>query len=431
MIPINLPQSADDNARLNALVAHARKNSPFYAELYSGLPEGEITLTQLPLVDHARYWASYHESDRSVMTRCQDDGVVLKTGGTTGIPKFTSYSQIDLLRTTSLLSEGLLHAGLRAGDRVANLFYAGDLYGSFLLHILSIISLPIPAIQIPIGGLMPPASTARLMRTCRVTAVLSTVTSLVQLASYCRPLKETFPAVKAVMFGGEPMFDDQVAAVSYLFPNATVRSCIYGSIDAGVLAVSARAPNPADHVVLSATAIIEILVDQDGVLTPTEEPSTPGTLVATNLMRDLTPMIRYPTGDRAEWVDKSAGIFRLLGRSEFAVRLGPVSFDISHLRQLVRAALKTVAIDAFQVTTFHEDAKDGMEIAIDPAGSPPAGSEEAIIEMLNQQRPMFKEHVGMGLIAPARISFKSMKDMRINPASGKLAEMVDLRLVTA
>ncbi|KAF4344206.1 AMP-dependent synthetase ligase [Fusarium beomiforme] len=430
MLPINLPQNADYDARLNELVAEARKNSPFYAELYSGLPlEGDITLSQLPLVDHSRYWASYHDSERTVMTRCQNDGVVLKTGGTTGIPKFTSYSQIELRRTASLLAEGLLHAGLRAGDRVANLFYAGDLYGSFLLHILSIISLPIPAVQIPIGGLMPPASTARLLKTCRVTAVLSTVTSLVQLSSYCRPLNETFPAVKAVMFGGEPMFDDQVAAVSYLFPNATIRSCIYGSIDAGVVAVSARAENPAEHVVLSATAIVEILVEQDGVLTATDEPSTPGTLVVTNLIRDLSPMIRYPTGDRAEWVDKAAGIFRLLGRSGFAVRLGPVSLDISHLRQLARAALKNVAINAFQVSILREDAKDRMEIAIDTSGPPPPGAGEAIIEMLNEQRPMFKEHVGMGLIAPARVCFKSVKDMKINPSSGKLAEMIDLRLV--
>ncbi|EGU77572.1 hypothetical protein FOPG_17513 [Fusarium oxysporum f. sp. conglutinans race 2 54008] len=430
MISVTRPFSVDYNARLNVLVAEARRKSPFYAELYNGLPlEGKVSLNELPLIEHARYWAAYHDSERSVMTSCQSDGVVLKTGGTTGIPKFTSYSQMELLRTASLLAEGLLHAGLRAGDRVANLFYAGDLYGSFLLHILSVISLPIPAIQVPIGGLMPPESTAHLLRTCRVTAVLSTVTSLVQLASYCRPLEETFPSVTAVMFGGEPMFDDQVAAVSYLFPNATVRSCIYGSIDAGVVAVSARASNPAEHITLSATAIVEILVDEDGVLTPTEEPSTPGTLVVTNLIRDLSPVIRYPTGDRAEWVDKSAGIFRLLGRSGYSVRLGPVSLDISHLRQLARAALKTVAIEAFQVTIMRKGGKDGMEIAIDTSEPPPPDSEEAIVEILSEQRPMFKQHVEMGLIAPARICFKSIRDMKTNPHSGKLPEIIDLRLV--
>ncbi|KAL2682379.1 hypothetical protein Neosp_006829 [[Neocosmospora] mangrovei] len=149
------------------------------------------------------------------------------------------------------------------------------------------------------------------------------------------------------MFSGEPVFKDQLAALAYLFPNATARSCIYGSIDAGVVAVSAGTPNPAEYRTLSASVVTKIAVDEGGILTPTEELATPGTLVVTNLIRDLSPVIRYPTGDRAEWADKSAGIFQLLGRSEQAVRLGPVSLDISHLRQVAQAALTSVAIEAF------------------------------------------------------------------------------------
>ncbi|KAH7216007.1 hypothetical protein DER44DRAFT_654709, partial [Fusarium oxysporum] len=337
--------------------------------------------------------------------------------------------QEQLLRTAFLLADGLLHAGLRAGDRVANLFYAGDLYGSFLLRILSVIYLPIPAIQIPIGGLIAPDMTAHLLRTCHATAVLSIITSLVRLASYCRPKQEMFLSVTGIMFGGEPMFDDQVVAVAYLFPNATIRSCVYGSIDAGVVAVSAGGSDPAEHIVLSAAAIVEILVDQDGHLVPTEQPDIPGTFV-TNLIRALTPVIRYPTGDRAELVDKPAGMFRLLGRSKYAVRLGPVSLDISHLRQLARAVLKTVAIEAFQVVITRQDSKDAMEIMMNTAEPPPAASGDAIIEMLSEQRPMLKKHIEMGLVAPAKVCFKSICDMKANPRSGKLPEIIDLRLST-
>lgn len=277
---------------------------------------------------------------------------------------------------------------------------------------------------------MAPDMTAHLLRTCRTTAVLSTITSLVRLAAYCRPRQERFLAVTAVMFGGEPIFDDQVAAVAYLFPNATIRRCIYGSIDAGVIAVSAGSPDPAKHIVLSAAAIVEILVDQDGNIVPTEEPTVPGTLVVTNLIRDLSPVIRYPTGDKAEWVDKSAGIFRLLGRSNYAVRLGPVSLDVSHLRQLARSILKTVAIEAFQVVITREEARDAMEIAINTSEAPPTGAGDAIVELLSEQRPMFKQHVELGLVAPAKVIFRSICDMKTNPRSGKLPEIVDMRLIT-
>lgn len=277
---------------------------------------------------------------------------------------------------------------------------------------------------------MPPETTAHLLKTCRVTAVLSTVTSLVRLASYCRPREETFPLVTAIMYSGEPLFEDQVAALAYLFPNATVRSCIYGSIDAGVVAVSAGTSNPAEYQTISASVVAEIVVDEGGILTPTEELATPGTLVVTNLIRELSPAIRYPTGDRAEWVDKSAGIFRLLGRAEQAVRLGPVSLDISHLRQLAQAALKSVAIEAFQVTVSREGSKDAMEIAVDTNEPPPSGAGGVIVELLNEQRPMFKQHVDMGLVAPAKVTFKSINDMKANSRSGKLPEIVDLRITS-
>ncbi|KAH7210343.1 hypothetical protein BKA60DRAFT_544036 [Fusarium oxysporum] len=162
------------------------------------------------------------------------------------------------------------------------------------------------------------------------------------------------------MFGGEPMFDDQVAAVAYLFPNATIRSCVYDSIDAGVVAVSAGGSDPAEHIVLSAAAIIEILVDQDGHLVPTEQPDIPGTLVVIT----------------------------------------------------------------------RQDSKDAMEIMINTAEPPPAASGDAIIEMLSEQGPMLKKHIEMGLVAPTKVCFKSICDTKANPRSGKLPEVIDLRLST-
>ncbi|KAF4500449.1 AMP-dependent synthetase ligase [Fusarium agapanthi] len=163
------------------------------------------------------------------------------------------------------------------------------------------------------------------------------------------------------MFGGEPMFDDQVAAVAYLFPNATIRSCTYGSIDAGVVAVSAGSPDPAEQIVLSAAAIVEILVDEDEGPVPAEQPNIPGTLV---------------------------------------------------------------------VVVTRQDSKDAMEIMVNTDEPPPAASGNAIIEMLNEQRPTLKKHIEMGLVAPAKVCFKSICDMKANPRSGKLPEIIDLRLST-
>ncbi|GHH85362.1 hypothetical protein [Streptomyces capitiformicae] len=68
------------------------------------------------------------------------------------------------------------------------------------------------------------------------------------------------------------------------------------------------------HTVHRPRTVTEV-VDDDSSETITE-PGRPGRLVVTDLGCRLMPVIRYPTGDRGEWVDRGAGRFRLLGRSD-------------------------------------------------------------------------------------------------------------------
>jgi hypothetical protein len=50
------------------------------------------------------------------------------------------------------LGQGMLAAGIRAYDRITNLFYTGEMDGSFLLHVLSIMDLAVPLVHLPIEG---------------------------------------------------------------------------------------------------------------------------------------------------------------------------------------------------------------------------------------------------------------------------------------
>jgi phenylacetate-CoA ligase len=45
--------------RLNTLVAHARRHSKFYGDLYQGLPPGRVALEQLPVVSKSRLMANF------------------------------------------------------------------------------------------------------------------------------------------------------------------------------------------------------------------------------------------------------------------------------------------------------------------------------------------------------------------------------------
>ncbi|KAF1817721.1 uncharacterized protein K489DRAFT_168460 [Dissoconium aciculare CBS 342.82] len=76
--------------RLQSLVRQARSKAPFYSSFYRDLPASEahpVTLTDLPIIDHAEYWAAHARSESLLLTDEQSDGIVMRTGGKLRIPR--------------------------------------------------------------------------------------------------------------------------------------------------------------------------------------------------------------------------------------------------------------------------------------------------------------------------------------------------------
>lgn len=138
---------------LNDLLDFVRQNSAFYRELWKNVPEnGTAPLNSYPVVEYTSYWAANTSCRNEVLTGPHVSGIVLKTGGTTNDPKITFYSKDELRMASQQLGQGILAAGIRAYDRIASLFHAGEMYGSFLLHVLSIMGLTVPLVHLPIEG---------------------------------------------------------------------------------------------------------------------------------------------------------------------------------------------------------------------------------------------------------------------------------------
>lgn len=58
----------------------------------------------------------------------------------------------------------------------------------------------------------------------------------------------------------------------------------------------------------------------------------PGRVILTNLFRTLTPISRYPVGDRAEWSDPDCRTFRILGRTNEGALVGGVAVPTEEVR---------------------------------------------------------------------------------------------------
>lgn len=278
--------------QLSDLIRFARHNSPFYQDLYASLPPDADRLTDLPVVDQEKFWAANTLEDNRVLTGPLSEATVYKTGGTTGAPKFSVYTRDEWRTFVTVFGQGLVDTGLRPGHRVADLFYAGELYASFLFVLDSLAHAPVDNVRLPIGGAAPLESTVPTLRDFAAQVVAGTSTTLCRLAEHILAAGLRLDAVELVLFGGEALFADQRRLLAAAFPNAAIRSVGYASVDAGLLGRPVPGPDTRVHRAFTPHSIVEILDDTTGE--PITEPGRPGRVVVTSLFRRLMPVIRYP-----------------------------------------------------------------------------------------------------------------------------------------
>jgi phenylacetate-CoA ligase len=189
------------------VIRFARVNSAFYHDLYQHLPEVISSIHQVPILNQDEFWSANTLENNRLLTERPRDGIILKSGGTTGKPKFSAFSRDEWSELTQTCAHKLAKSALKDGDRVANLFYAGELYGSFLFTHLVLEECPVRLLQLPIGGTTAIPTILKLIQEYEATVIAGLPTTLLSLAS-----QVTDPAhVKLILFAGEPLQLDQRA----------------------------------------------------------------------------------------------------------------------------------------------------------------------------------------------------------------------------
>lgn len=399
------------------LVCYARTHSPFYRDLYDGY-DSFSSLSELPIVDQAAFWAANTVRDNQVLTRAHTDGLIFKTGGTTKAPRVSFYTNDEWDAMCRTYAETLPAAGLRHGDRVANLFAAGELYSSFIFALNALQRSPVDLVQLPITGSAPVEFALSTMQDFDATVVAGFPTTLSRLAAHVRAEAGSLPSVRLVLFSGEALYDDQRALLLQAFPDAEFRSFVYGSVDGGIIGTAVLgSDDPRVFRSFVDSSVLEIV--DAGTGRPITTPGRPGRLLQTDLARRLQPMIRYPVGDLAEWVDVEDGIFRLLGRADEGARVGPVTLHLDHLRAAVDRA--GITHNGVQVVIRRIDARDQLVLRI--AG--PAQDVAAVRAEVNVISPRFELQVGRGVVAPLAVEW--VPALEVSPRTGKTVRLLDER----
>ncbi len=415
---------------LDQVVSHARARSPFYRALYAHLPPGVSALEQLPVLDHTAFWQANGLENNTVLAGPLEEGIVFKSGGTTGSPKFSPYTRAEWIVKTTLMGQGLARAGLAAGDRVANLFRGGDLYASFLSMGTAMLRCYCPVVEFPVGDFIDPDAILRALETHKINVLASFPTALLKLAEYVatRPRPPAL-VVNKILFAGESMYPDQREFIASVFHGARIRSLGYGSVDAGQIAYADERCGPDEFIAFLPYMLLELIDPDTG--TPIEEAGRAGSVVVTNLARLLMPIIRYPAGDRAAWVDPPGADrrFRLLGRSEEGARVGVTNLYIEDVRKALAGSWKDLRLIDFQLVLEHQDKKDRLTLrlaSLEPAGHL-CSCEPEIRAQLFAQRPELKHAEESGEIKPLAFEWVRESDLERVPRTGKLRRVVDRR----
>lgn len=416
---------------LEQLVQYLRKHSRFYNRHLEHLPAQGFTLNDIPLIDAREYWAGSHDLKHwPVLTATVEDGLLFKTGGTTSAGKLSVYTHDEWQTLVTAFGESL-SAQLNNGDRVANLFFAGDLCASFLFIHHSLAHALVRISEFPFTGNVDFQGLTAAIDDHQINVLSGVPAQLLKYAAYLTEQGRVLSGVDTLLYGGESVFASQLPIFARAFPNARVASIGYASVDAGLIGGSDRDCALGEHRVFEQHTVLEIIDELSGEII--DECNRVGLLVVTNLNRRLMPLLRYPVGDRACWLEPMGTPrrkFALRGRSVHSqrVRVGVMSLMTDDIHGIVQRVTHS---ERWQLRIEQVGHKDLLSLHWVPENA--AQSFETLSQALRQALMAHYPAIDLlnkdGLLE-FQVSPCAVTDLALHPRSGKQLRVLDLRVYT-
>lgn len=242
-------------------------------------------------------------------TREHPPGYIFSSGGTTGEPKFVTFSFEEFDYLSDMLAKNLRGQGIKTGMKVANLFVAGNLWSSFMCIDRALEK--IGAVVLPIGGLCTNENIALYLHKFKPDVVMGIPSMLVMNAEYMETQGLSVEIPK-IFYAGEALSQIRREYLSRVWKTTYYGSAGYASVDAGAIGYQCVHSGPGEHHLLSDLVELNI-IDEEAVVT--------------SLMRDSMGVKNYRTGDRVEWLEGTCACgssdprFKLMGRIDNVIQI--------------------------------------------------------------------------------------------------------------
>lgn len=394
------------------------------SEYYGGLFEkvggcGIENFSKLPLLDRETFFKHSPPDSNAILTREPRDAYVYASGGTTGTPKFSFYSNEEYVYVTDILTDIYRNAGLCEDDRVANLFIAGNLWTSFNVAGRALENLG--CLNLPVGGASDMDNIINYIKIFDVNAIVGLPSIIIALAEEIER-RGVRVRIEKVLYGGEHLRPQTCEYLERVIGAKMIRSAGYACVDTGPVGWQCACLENAVHHVLDDYVYCEILDPVTG------EAAAEGELVVTNLNKTLMPIVRYRTGDMGRWVELGpcecgfkGRSFELLGRCDEMVVIGGINLLVS---EIAAGLSKLPVSQVFQMVARTVHSKDYLCLRLEAEKPLP---DKQVLDSLIASSYKIAETMGKGWMNIGIEWFKP-GEMPRNPRTGKVKVLIDERL---
>ncbi len=418
-------------ARLNNLLHYSKEHAAFYVDRIPVTKLSSLSeLMKIPILTQDEFKKCLSSGGNEILTGPLQNSISFGSGGTTGNPKFVYRTMEETRFNASRIAKGLRLKTFQKGDVVANLFFAGNMWASFISVNMALEE--IGCHILPVGGHIGIENIMTYLRAFKVDGAVSLPSILIGIAQYVEKNNIKDFSIPKLSYGGEHLPQAAEEYLKSVLKCEVIGSASYAINDTGVVGYQCEHCTGGIHHVHEDVHFVEILNPE------TYEPvldGEAGNIILTNINRKLMPVIRYDVGDRGRWINKPCAcgrkvrLFELLGRSDEVLIIGGdnitvdgVSTAISHIKGLSQNfTMYGKFVGPLDLLEIHVEALSELN------ENEKALLAEQLIEVLLTLKTTLAAFLSANSIARPRVIVFDPNGIPRNPRTGKIKRVIEER----
>ncbi|MFD4785331.1 phenylacetate--CoA ligase family protein [Rhodococcus qingshengii] len=418
-------RDASDHDRLSAQLRYLLDTAADTA-FYAMLPQVHSIdeLATLPILTKADLDAHAPPTSTAMTRTVRADGEVLRSGGTTGAPRYIVYSRQDwsnMVREAIPLYYAL---GLAPGDRIVNTLVGGSLYGGLTTSHSELSRMPVECYTT--GHTVTAAELVSLRDSFGLDAIIGLPSLLLPLLRDAHRIDPSF-TMATVIYGGSPMSESDKRWLRRALDTRSIASVLAAN-DGAQLGYQCSAMHSNSHHLCDEYNYLEV-VDEHGHPLPD---GTSGDLLVTNLQKFQGPLIRYAIGDRGS-IERttcpcgvSGRVLNYEGRADGSIKVKARTVLYSD----IVSALARFGVSQVQVEISSENRSEVVTVRTESADTVDAA--EIRQHLVSAFEALADTHSFADHLEVLSVVVECLPDGGLprNSTSGKIRQVIDARLVT-